>query len=78
MRVGPTGVIPLEERFVDLRARYDRKHRVMGGNENLRREFESGLRKIEQQIFGQCNIGQEDISDERVALQARGLKEFEI
>jgi len=78
MRVGPMGVISLEQRFQDLRVRYDHKHRLMGGNENLRLEFESGLRQIEKQVFEKCRIRPEEITEEKVLPVADKLKNFEI
>jgi hypothetical protein len=78
MRVGPYGVITLEERFLDLRKRYDNKHRLMGGNEDLRLDFENGLREIEKQIFARCNIKPEDITEDSIKLAMEKLRNFEI
>ena len=78
MRVGPKGVVTLEQRFQDLRVRYDHKHRLMGGNESLRFEFEKGLRQIEKQIFAQCRIGPGEIMEEKVLATIGSLKNFEI
>ena len=78
MRVGPGGVISLEQRFQDLRVRYDHKHRLMGGNEDLRLEFEAGLRQIEKQLFEKCRIKPEEITEEKVLAKTESLKNFEI
>lgn len=78
MRVGPAGVISLEQRFQDLRVRYDHKHRLMGGNEGLRLEFEAGLRQIEKQLFEKCRIRPEEITEERVLAEADKMKNFEL
>lgn len=78
MRVGPSGIIGLDERFADLRVRYDYKHLLMGGNENLRLEFEAGLREIEKQIFLQSRIKPEDITEDMIEKTMRDLKNIEI
>lgn len=78
MRVGPKGVVTLEQRFQDLRVRYDHKHRLMGGNESLRLEFEAGLRQIEKQLFEKCKIRPEEITEKRVLAEAGKLKNFEL
>ncbi len=78
MRVGPGGVISLGQRFQDLRVRYDHKHRLMGGNENLRLEFEAGLRQIEDQLFEKCRIKPEEITEEKVVAETEKLKNFEL
>lgn len=78
MRVGPGGVVSLQQRFADLRVRYENKHRLMGGDEKLRLEFEQGLREIEKQIFTQCKIKPEDITEEKVGEEFENLKNIEI
>lgn len=78
MRVGPKGVIALEERLADLRVRYDQKFRQMGSNERERADFENGLRQIERQIFERCSIKPEDITETAIALIKEELKSFEI
>jgi len=78
MRVGPKGIISLEERFTDLRKRYDAKHKLMGGNENLRLEFEEGLRQIEKQIFQKYKIKPEEITEKEIKEKLEELKGFEI
>src|ERR1051326_6306162 len=52
MRVKPQGVVSLEERFSDLRKRYEH-HRE---GTDRRDVFEKSLREIENQIFAQCKI----------------------
>jgi HD domain len=78
IRVGPRGVISLEERLADLRVRYDNKFHMMGGNEEKRSEFENGLREIERQIFEHCNIKPSDITEEAIADRKERLKSFKI
>jgi HD domain len=78
MRVGPKGIISLEDRMADLRVRYDDKFHMMGGSEQKRFEFENGLRQIERQIFEHCNIKPEDITEAAIAERKERLKGFEI
>ena len=78
MRVWPKGVCFLEDRLTDLRVRYGEKHKLMGGDENLRLEFESGLREIEKQIFSQSKMKPEDITEELVVQAMDNLKNIEI
>ena len=73
-RVGPLGVISLEERFMDLRKRYQ-NHK---NNTQIRVDFENSLRQIEKQIFGHCNIKPEDITEETITDRKERLKGFDI
>ncbi len=74
MRVGPKGVISLEERFADLRVRY-KSHPEGAQNREV---FEDALRQIEQQIFERCKIRPEAITEDGVKDRVEKLKEFEI
>lgn len=78
MRVGPLGVISLEQRFEDLRLRYEDKHRLMGGGETARLEFEKGLRQVEVQLFRVCKIRPQEITEEKVLTETENLKNFGI
>ena len=78
MRVGPIGVFSLEDRFLDLKVRYGNKHRLMAGNENMRLEFEEGLREIEKQIFSQITLRPEQITESGVLKLVDDLKAWEI
>jgi hypothetical protein len=78
MRVGPMGIISLEQRLADLRVRYDIKFHMMGGSEEKRSEFEKGLREIERQIFEHCDIRPEDITEQSIASIKNDLKDFKI
>lgn len=78
MRVGPGGVISLEQRFEDLRQRYEDKHQLMGGNEEVRLQFEAGLRQIEKQLFEKCRFAPEDITEEKVLIETEKLKTFNL
>jgi hypothetical protein len=71
-RVTPFGVTSLEERFMDLRKRYDHK----GGDTPQRRAYESAVRSMEKQIFVKCKIKPEDINDESIKPIFFKLKEF--
>jgi len=73
-RVGPMWVVSLEERFVDLRKRYQ-NHK---NDTQARDDFENSLRHIEKQIFKHCSIKPEDITEEAIADRKNRLKGFEI
>ncbi len=77
MRVGPRGIISLEERLADLRVRYNNKFHMMGGNDEARSEFENGLREIERQIFRSSKMKAGDITEEAIAPVKEKLKTFE-
>lgn len=74
MRVGPRGVIDLEQRFMDLRHRYEHKHWLMGGDKIARLEFENGLRQIEKQIFYEAKILPQEITEATVGTMVKILK----
>jgi hypothetical protein len=76
-RVSPKSVVTLEQRFLDLRARYAHRHQEWG-NEQKRINFEESLRTIERQIFEHCQIKPEDITEEAIAGRKERLKDFEI
>ncbi|KKQ46077.1 MAG: Metal dependent phosphohydrolase [Candidatus Yanofskybacteria bacterium GW2011_GWC2_37_9] len=73
-RVVPSGVVGLEERFMDLRTRYT--HRRKDPSE--REAFENAVRKMEKQIFAKCKIKPEDINNETVAPIISELRNFMI
>jgi hypothetical protein len=76
MRVGPFGVLSLNERISEGNRRYTgKKHAITSDS------FESlanSLRKIEQQIFSKCKIKPEDITDEAIAPIISKLQNFVI
>ena len=76
MRVGPYGVLPMEERISEGHKRYEgRKHSVASGNfEALSQSF----RNMEKQIFSKCKIKPEDINDETIKPIFSKLKDFVI
>lgn len=75
MRVGPHGVISLEERLVDGAKRYAGTVHKIGGRQD---EFAVALRQIENQIFVDCQIRPADITDTSVAPVIEQLKSYEI
>lgn len=76
-RVSPCGVVSLEGRFDDLRARYAHRHQEWG-SEQKRLAFENALRHIEQQIFACCAIKPEQITEMTITETRERLKEFDI
>jgi hypothetical protein len=73
-RVGPFGVISLEQRFADLRKRYADRDQDRG---NVARDnFENALRQLEKQIFAKCKIKPSDTNDETIKPIFLELKEF--
>jgi hypothetical protein len=75
MRVGPYGVISLEDRLIDGAKRYEGKIFDTGQRQD---EFASALRQIEGQIFSLCEIKPPDITDESSAEIIGQLKSYEI
>lgn len=73
-RVGPHGVVSLEQRLADLRARY--KHHK--DSSEARDNFENAMRQMERQIFERCSINPEDITEQSVAGIKKQLESFEI
>ncbi|MGA3150041.1 MAG: HD domain-containing protein [Candidatus Saccharimonadales bacterium] len=75
MRVGPYGVIPLEDRIADLHIRY-------AGWKNTtsrpRYEADDNLREIEKQIFAHASIRPPDITDESIRSIVEQLRTYEI
>lgn len=62
LRVGPHGVLSIEERLVDGRKRYEyRKDRAMGID--AFETFANALRELEKQLFSYLSINPEDITD---------------
>ena len=74
MRVGPKGVISLEERFADLRVRY-KSHPEGAQNREV---FEDALRQIERQIFERCKIRPEQITEQAIKPLVGELKNFDV
>lgn len=80
MRVGPFGILTLEERFADGKKRYE--NRKTGAGLTLsswqRAEMAGALSDIERQIFSRTKIGAGDISDSSIATAFEEFKNFEI
>jgi 5'-deoxynucleotidase YfbR-like HD superfamily hydrolase len=76
LRVGPYGVLSLNERTKEAHERYkDRKHSLSSDSfESL----SSSLKNVEKQIFERCKIKPEDINDESIAPIVLELKNFVI
>lgn len=62
MRVGPHGVISIEERLIDGRKRYEGRKDKAVGSEHFE-EYASALRELEKQILSYSSIKSEEISD---------------
>ncbi len=73
-RIGPLGVVSLEQRFVDLRKRYGH----IKENVPARDAFEKAVTQIEKQIFAKCKIKPEDITNESIAPIISELRNFVI
>lgn len=77
MRVGPHGVLSIEERMADGRKRYEgRKDKAMGSD-----FFETqakALKEIEKQIFEKLSIRPEDITNDNVNEKIVELRKFDI
>ncbi len=78
MRVTPKGVRSLEERFEDLRVRYESKRIEVGGGEEERISFEDNLRKIEKEIFLKAGISPEAVSEESLKPIVLELSKYQI
>lgn len=77
MRVGPYGVISIQERVADGRKRYEgRKDKAVGSD-----KFEflaQALKEVERQIFERVSIKPEDVTDDVVSKRIVELRHFEI
>lgn len=77
MRVGPYGVISIQERVDDGRKRYEgRKDKVIGSDKFG--ELASALKEVEKQIFEVVTIRPEDITNELVDKMIEELRNFQI
>lgn len=83
MRVGPYGVVSLEDRLLNLRERYNENGSTILDSkiffsDNQREIFENAVREIEKQIFSKCDIKPEDINDISISSYIEKLKKLEI
>jgi hypothetical protein len=66
MRVGPRGIISIDERLEDGRRRYAKtSHSIMSGKFDA---LKDALKKIEDRIFEKTDFKPEDISDETIMM----------
>jgi len=78
MRVGPKGVLTLQERFDDGRKRYaNRTDRTLLEVEKLEALYVAGF-ELEKQIFEGLALKPEEITDSRIEQEVETLKEWEI
>lgn len=73
-RVNPFGVVSLKGRLMDLRKR----HAHYGDSTPELKAFENAAKQMEDQIFSNCKIKPEDITDESIAPIMEELKGFVI
>lgn len=77
MRVGPHGVISIEERVTDGRKRYEgRKDKAISSDKY--EVLAGALKEVERQIFEIITIKPEDITDDLVNMRIEKLRDFEI
>ena len=75
MRVGPYGVMTLEDRLIDGAIRYSGEKFKPGERQD---EFSIALRQIEDQIFDHLKINPENITDESIAPIVQQLRSYQI
>jgi len=77
MRVGPHGVVSIEERVNDGRKRYEgRKDKAIGSDRY--EVLADALKEVERQIFETATMKPEDITDELVTEKVAELRSFVI
>ncbi len=74
-RVGPFGVISIEERLADLSRRYDKKY-LMDKDKEVRRRLFDYAHQMEGQVFEYCNISPDQITKSNVSDTIDSLKSF--
>ncbi len=77
MRVGPHGVVSLDQRMKDLRERYGKIILEKYSNEDFETVVES-LKRIEKEIFSKTFMKPEDVTDQSILPIISGLKEVEV
>ncbi len=79
LRAGPHGILPMEERLAESRARYRgrRSWADEGGKDDFAR-LADAARDIESQLFAQCSIRPEEITDEKIAPIVADLKRYQV
>ena len=73
LRVGPYGVLSLDDRIADARKRYQNRKDHAVGREQLE-EFDAGLRQIEKILFGYSSMLPSDINDASIEPIVAALK----
>ncbi|MBT4596691.1 MAG: hypothetical protein HOC95_01820 [Candidatus Diapherotrites archaeon] len=66
-RIGPWGVLSLEERFEEVKKRYANRSGSSIHNSNAEKWMDCAF-KIQDQVFANCKIKPEDINDETIKL----------
>lgn len=72
MRVGPFGIVSIEERMADLRVRYISRNKPGFSAEDIN-ERERMLMDIEKEIFFHATIAPSDVSDSSTKMLQEGL-----
>jgi len=77
MRVGPFGIISIQERMEDLRSRYISRNKPGFSTEDINKR-EWMLEEIESVIFANSNIAASDITDESTQSLQKNLLDWEV
>lgn len=78
LRVGPHGVLSLESRLAEGRARYAARRRPHYANDEAFAHLSAQARTLEKQLFAKINIAPEDITEEAVAPLIEELRKYEV
>ncbi len=80
MRVGPRGILTLEERLEDGRKRYrnDGKRDGIAAEESVYEALVRSAQKLEAQIFAQSALTPEDITDASIAPLIEELRKYPV
>jgi hypothetical protein len=73
MRVGPYGVVSIEERNADGKKRYANDFKKLADDKRI--AFDTCLSNLEKQIFEQATIKPEEITDESISSYLVGLRD---
>lgn len=78
MRVGPHGVLTIDERLKDARKRYENRVHTIASDRVVYETFIFALQNMEKQIQENIDIDLNDITDEHTKVLLEELKDFEI
>ena len=78
LRVGPYGILSLDERIAEAGVRYRGRHKDMPANEDAFSALARSAHEIESQIFSRTNIGPTDITDASAAPVIEELWDYPI